>query len=554
MGLRTVTFDIVHKLNTSPITKANTLTDKYKRKVVATGKATDNWVRKNNAANSSLNKITRTLATFVSFAVIKSGIETVIERTAQLEENTSKFETVFGSLSEEADKWSRQYSDVVGRSVVETQKFLAESQNMLVGFGATRAEGFELSKQIQTLAVDLASFNNVADADSLTRLQSGLLGNHEAVRNLGIVLTENVLNLKAQEVGFRQNFSELDPLTKIQIRYAVAVSQSQDAIGDAERTAGSFTNQLKRLQGRFFDLTSQGGPLIESMQRLINVINENFDSIAKFIDFGINVAAVAIEKFAAVIEFTSEQGEYLLPIVTSLVATFTALKVVTTVSTAMSIYNAVVTGMIPIQTAANVQVGTFNALMLANPIGIVIAVIGLLIGAIILLTQNWEEVTGAVQEFFRVTKDVFSKLEPPEWFANLISGGQDALIEAAEATYAADGSPITGGTGATSGIGGAGAAGGQIPGFARGTMYAPGGLSLINESPGSGEIVELNRGDKVYSRARSATMKKSGGNMPVTINIYPGQNQNAKDIAREVQREIDKYWRNMATAEGVVTR
>ena len=114
--------------------------------------------------------------------------------------------------------WVEKYSDRVGRGKLETMKFISESQNLLVGFGATRAEAFDLSKQIQTLGVDLASFSNIADADALHLLQSGLLGNHRATRSLGIALTESTLAAKTASLGYKENFKDLDPLTKMNIR------------------------------------------------------------------------------------------------------------------------------------------------------------------------------------------------------------------------------------------------------------------------------------------------------------------------------------------------
>ena len=543
MGLRSLTFDIKHQINSSPIVKADNLTNKYKKRIIETSKATDKWTQKNNKVNSSIKKIGGSIATFLSFAAAKRGIETVITRTAQLEEQTSKFETVFGSLTQEANKWSRQYSDVVGRSVVETRKFLAESQNMLVGFGATRKEGFELSKQIQTLAVDLASFNNVADSDSLSRLQSGLLGNHEAVRNLGIVLTENTLNLKAQELGFKRNFKELDPLTKIQVRYAVAVSQSQDAIGDAAKTSGSFTNQLKRLQGRFFDLTSEGGSLIESMQRLVAVTNNNFDTITKFVKGGINVAAVAIEKFAGLVEFTIENGNILIPVIAGLTTGFATLKIVGVVSGLMATYNTITGVTTTVQGAANVQLGIFNTLLAANPIGAVIIAIGSLVTLIVLLAKNWDRLTEIVKGFISKIKDFFTNIKPPKWLSNLFG-------KKTEISFRDESGPLgTAGTRQTN-IDQL-----TVPAFQRGTSFAPGGISLIDESPGGrGEVLDLPQGTRVYPEARTTGLRQQSALPPVTINIYPGENQNARTIAREVKRELEKMWRNIATAEGQVIR
>ncbi len=57
---------------------------------------------------------------------------------------------------------------------------------------------------------------------------------------------------------------------------------------------------------------------------------------------------------------------------------------------------------------------------------------------------------------------------------------------------------------------------GGVPGFASGTGYAPGGLSLVGE--GGPELVDLPRGSRVYPASRTAGML-GGGGTSVVINI-----------------------------------
>ena len=64
------------------------------------------------------------------------------------------------------------------------------------------------------------------------------------------------------------------------------------------------------------------------------------------------------------------------------------------------------TAMATATTIATVAQAAFNAVMNANPIGLVVAGIAALVAAIILLIANWEEVTEAVGGFFSAIKDV----------------------------------------------------------------------------------------------------------------------------------------------------
>ncbi len=64
-------------------------------------------------------------------------------------------------------------------------------------------------------------------------------------------MQENQQRAYAESIGL--TFNELTNLERIQLRYDLAVSQSQNAIGDAVRTQDSFANQSRRLASALSD-------------------------------------------------------------------------------------------------------------------------------------------------------------------------------------------------------------------------------------------------------------------------------------------------------------
>ena len=175
------------------------------------------------------------------------------------EEMNSKFNVVFGDMTEATEKWAADTGKAIGRSRLELMDYLAESQNMLVGIGMARNEATEFSKEITQIGIDLASFNNLAESDAIGSLQSALSGIHTAARSLGAVLNENTLALAMQDMGLKGTFQQLDENRKMQVRFRAIVMQSEDAIGDAERTSGSFANQIRALRGEVKDLSAEMG-------------------------------------------------------------------------------------------------------------------------------------------------------------------------------------------------------------------------------------------------------------------------------------------------------
>ncbi|MTI49452.1 MAG: hypothetical protein FH761_16590 [Firmicutes bacterium] len=247
----------------------------------------DNILKKStkglNSFGSTLKKVGGLVAGAFAVKKIVDFGEKAIDLAADAEEVQNKFDVVFGNLGDDAEEFASSFSNAVGRSRNETKKLLADTQDLLTGFGATKKEGFKFSKQIQQLGVDLASFNNLQDADAVERLRKGLLGETENLKALGIVINQNVLKQEAMRQGYGDNLNELTELEKIQLRYSLAVQQSQNAVGDAERSSQSFTNQLKRLKSTLLDSAANfGQKLLPVATKFLIFVNKSIPVLNKF--------------------------------------------------------------------------------------------------------------------------------------------------------------------------------------------------------------------------------------------------------------------------------
>lgn len=209
-------------------------------------------------------------------------------------ESIAKFEIVFGDLSDATFKWIDDISALIGRGKGDLRGYLADTQTLLFGYTdqseKMRKVTAEMSKDITRFALDLAAMNDVADDDAINRLQSGLVGNHMALKNLGIALTESTLKMTMQNLGIKGNFKDLDELTKIQIRYITALEQSQTTIGHAERESKDYASQVKLLEGTITDIKEElGVELIPVAIDFIGIIKDNKDVIVdlgkQFVDF-----------------------------------------------------------------------------------------------------------------------------------------------------------------------------------------------------------------------------------------------------------------------------
>lgn len=203
------------------------------------------------------------LATTIGYASVK-----MVNIASDAEEIQSKFNTVFRNLAEQANQWSEDFGSSVGRARQDVKAWMAGLQDTFVPLGFARDRAYELSKSLTTLAVDVASFNNQADADVIRDFTSALVGNHETVRKYGIIITENALKLEALKSGWNKSYKSMTELEKVQLRYNMIMAGTTDAQGDAIRTGGSYANQMKRLRANIKDISETLG------QSLLPIFNE----------------------------------------------------------------------------------------------------------------------------------------------------------------------------------------------------------------------------------------------------------------------------------------
>lgn len=198
------------------------------------------------------------MTAFATTPIVAVGVG-LIRAASDAEEMRGKFSVVFDGMEDDMRDFAATSADAWGRSQIDIEGYLGETQNMLVGMGMTRGAGADLSKEIVGLGIDLASFNNLAESDALDNMTSAISGNHEASKALGAVLNENTLATEMERMGLQGKFQDLEEGTKMQVRYNSILAQSTDAVGDAERTSGSFANQMRNLQGTIKDVSAQVG-------------------------------------------------------------------------------------------------------------------------------------------------------------------------------------------------------------------------------------------------------------------------------------------------------
>ena len=221
---------------------------------------------------SMASKVLGAVGITLSVAGIKSAIDGCVEVASSVEEMQNKFDVVFGDMRDEVDKWAQEYSDAIGRNKNDIKTYLADQQNLLVGFGMTRQAGAEMAEQMTSLALDLASFGNMDETASVNAMTKAVMGESEAAKTLGAVLNDSTRAQAMATLGLKGTYDKLDQLTKMQVNYQAILQQSPDAIGDCQRSLDSYESTKKRYIAKLKEIkTIVGQFFLPTYQKILSI-------------------------------------------------------------------------------------------------------------------------------------------------------------------------------------------------------------------------------------------------------------------------------------------
>jgi len=199
-----------------------------------------------------LQNIGKTMSVGVTAPITAMGVAS-IKTASDMAELESAFDVTFGGASESVRKWAQETGDALGRSTKEVQESAVAFQS-LFSKALDPQKAIELTKEFSVLTQDLASFKNLSNEVAQQKLFSGLTGEAEPLRAVGVFINEAAVTAKALEIGLEKVNGKFTDQQKIVARAALIQDQLVQANGDVVRTFDSTENQLKRAGAAFEEL------------------------------------------------------------------------------------------------------------------------------------------------------------------------------------------------------------------------------------------------------------------------------------------------------------
>jgi hypothetical protein len=208
---------------------------------------------------------------FKAVQFLKEGISSA----SSLGETMSKVGEVFGSETEkikkQADEMAAKYGLVKGPILDAAASFglLGKAS------GQNSVQAAKLASTMTSLAADASSFYNIPMDQALEKIRSGLVGETEPMRSLGVLLSEAAVEQEAFRLGLARSSAQLTDQVKVQARASLITKGLATATGDLDRTQGSAANQFRKFTGNLQNAaTSIGEALLPAVTKGINLLNE----------------------------------------------------------------------------------------------------------------------------------------------------------------------------------------------------------------------------------------------------------------------------------------
>jgi hypothetical protein len=216
-----------------------------------------------------------------------------IKLASDAEDINSAFAETFGSLARNGQKAAEKISKDMSRSVTDVKANMNTLQQVLKGLGLDANTAFAATGKLAARGIDLASNKNISDARAQQALLSGLTGETEPLKGLGVVITENTVKAELMRLGFKGNAEQASEGAKTIARLNLILDKTSFAAGDVARTSDGANNKLKELQAQAKTAAEDLGTQL--LPAFVSVAGAATDTLKAFNDLpgGVQIAGLA---------------------------------------------------------------------------------------------------------------------------------------------------------------------------------------------------------------------------------------------------------------------
>lgn len=233
------------------------------------------------------------------------GLFGLAEASSAVNEQITGSEIVFGNLATGVQRFADQ-ADRIGLAEAQALQLSNTFGQLALSAGLSDAAVADFATTIVQRGADIASLRDIDLTQTLDALRSGLVGETEPLRNIGIFMNEALVEAEAYRLGIAELGTELTDAQKIQARYQIILDQSAIAAGNFALTQDGLANTQRQIRAELQDLAADSGRLLEpTFLRLAGLARDDLiPSLATLAEEALPAVASILESLAPVLGIT----------------------------------------------------------------------------------------------------------------------------------------------------------------------------------------------------------------------------------------------------------
>lgn len=233
-----------------------------------------------NKSTDAFSRLAKAIGLVMIARKALDTIKTGIDYASDLAEVQNVVDVTFGSATEAINSWSKECLAAYGMNEVSAKRYAGTIGAMLKSSGLAGDAIVDMSKDMVGLAGDMASFYNLDLETAFEKIRSGISGETEPLKQLGINMSVANLEAYALSQGITKAYNEMSQAEQVMLRYNYLMSTTADAQGDFARTQDSYANQTRLLSESWLEFT---GVMAEQLLPVLTTIVSWLNNIVAFL-------------------------------------------------------------------------------------------------------------------------------------------------------------------------------------------------------------------------------------------------------------------------------
>ena len=203
--------------------------------------------RGSDALGGMAGKLAGMVAGYISLQGAMETVKAGIDYASDLAEVQNVVDVSFGKSAASINDWSQKALEAYGLNEVTAKRYNGTLGAMLKSTGIAGDSVVDMSEKLTGLAGDMASFYNLDTNAAFEKIRSGISGETEPLKQLGINMSVANLEAYALSQGITTAYDKMSQAEQTMLRYNYLMAATSDAQGDFARTSDSWANQTRLL-------------------------------------------------------------------------------------------------------------------------------------------------------------------------------------------------------------------------------------------------------------------------------------------------------------------